>query len=171
MKKLLLTDTWKLFTYLLLPYVFFDNQIGFILNIIWLLGCFCWLLMLGAALRLRLPEGHDLSFSMFRLSMSIVLAYLTFTIVLFLTTRYNINIDSTGQTVERRDFVMLTLHILTIFSAGYCFYFLSKAITTIEQDKNVSMKSYVATFFLFCILTIGVWWIHPRIKRIIVRPN
>lgn len=62
------------------------------------------------------------------------------------------------------------MHLYTFFSFFYAIRFAAKAIASIENSKNVDIAyygTYMAGLFFF---PIGIWWIQPKINRILRTP-
>jgi len=171
MKKILTLDTWKLFTYLLLPFVFFiESPIESFLTSIWLFGLTFWFFILGYELNSIPTNNFKLAYWCFLTSIIIVFTYLSLTCILFFND-YQITKNAFDEKTEWKDMVMIPLHILTTLSLFYCIIFLSNRIVTIEQKGNIPTKEYIKTFFQFGVITLGIWWLHPRIKRILEKNN
>jgi hypothetical protein len=63
--------------------------------------------------------------------------------------------------------VIFPLHLFSMFCLFYCIYFVSKTIKTVEMQREVSFSDFVAEFFLIWFFPIGVWFIQPRINKMI----
>jgi len=62
--------------------------------------------------------------------------------------------------------LIFPLHLFSMFCIFYCFYFISKSLKAVEQQRNVTSGDYVGEFFLMWFSFIGVWFIQPRINKL-----
>lgn len=63
--------------------------------------------------------------------------------------------------------IIFFLHLLTMFAIIYTMYFTAKTITSVEMKKETHFSDYIGDFFLIWFFPVGVWFIQPRINRII----
>ena len=45
--------------------------------------------------------------------------------------------------------------------------FPAKVLNSIERNREVSLSDYIGDFFLIVFLPIGIWFLQPRINRIL----
>ena len=62
---------------------------------------------------------------------------------------------------------MTSFNLLLTFSAFYCFYFVIKTIKTVELQKELRFIDFAGEFFLICFYPIGIWFIQPKVNKII----
>lgn len=48
----------------------------------------------------------------------------------------------------------------------YVFYFMAKALKSVETQSEVSFTDCIGDFMLLIFLPIGIWFIQPRINKI-----
>jgi hypothetical protein len=48
----------------------------------------------------------------------------------------------------------------------YVIWFIAKAIATIEQNEVVTFDTYAENFFLLWFFPIGIWFMHPKVRKI-----
>lgn len=63
--------------------------------------------------------------------------------------------------------LIIPLHFFAIFCILYSMYFIAKTIKTVELQREVVFSDFVGEFFLIWFFPIGIWFIQPRINRII----
>ena len=63
--------------------------------------------------------------------------------------------------------IILSLHLVAMICIFYCFYFAAKIIKTVELQKEVGFKDFVGEFFLTWYFPIGVWFLQPKINKMI----
>ncbi|OCX52831.1 hypothetical protein BEL04_00420 [Mucilaginibacter sp. PPCGB 2223] len=67
--------------------------------------------------------------------------------------------------------VIIPLHLFSIFCIFYCLYFVAKTLKTAEVQKEVEFSDFAAEFFLIWFYPIGIWFIQPRINKLIQEPS
>jgi len=164
MKKIFTLPTWQVFIFLILPAVFPSNYVGLALTGAWFaLLAYCNY-FLGRSLYTRLPVEHDLSIKRFNFHFFFPLIYLLIVYIVF-KGGYEIHQDNYknyGWSLA----VIIPLHVFTMYCLFYVIWFIGKAIATIEQNKVVAFDNYAGNFFLLWFFPIGVWFMHPKIRKI-----
>jgi len=168
MDKLLRIRHWQIFIYLLFVPAFFpegDNQTYY--QIVWGLLFVFWIIKVDEQLYFRLPTRVNLNFNFLLINIFISATYL---IIIFLTVGgYNIT-DENYQDYGWKVWIYLPMHLYCFFSFFYAIRFTSKAIASIENNKNVDIAyygTYMAGLFFF---PIEIWWIQPKINKILRTP-
>jgi len=165
MGRLLRLQHWQIFIYLIIVPAFFpegDNEMYY--RIVWAVLFVLWVIKIDQELYNRLPDGVKLNFNFLVINLFISTVYL---ISIWLTVGgYNIT-DENYQDYGWRVWIYVPMHLYCFFSFFYAIRFTSKAIASIENNKNVdigSYRTYMAGLFFF---PIGIWWIQPKINRIL----
>ena len=164
MKKILTLPTWQVFVLLILPCIFPSSYCGIVLTILYGIFSTNCIYFLGTSLYKKLPVGHDLKIKSFTFYLFFAIAYLTIVFILF-DGGYEINQDNYknyGWTIA----IIIPLHIFTMFSLFYVIWFIAKAIETIERKNVVGFGEYAGNFFLLWFFPIGIWWVHPKVRKI-----
>lgn len=47
-------------------------------------------------------------------------------------------------------------------------YFVAKTITSVEMKKESHFSDYIGDFFLIWFFPVGIWFVQPRINKIIL---
>ena len=63
--------------------------------------------------------------------------------------------------------IIRPFHLFSIFSSFYSFYIEAKLLKTVEIQQKAKINNYIREFILFWIFIIGIWFIQPRINRIL----
>lgn len=63
------------------------------------------------------------------------------------------------------------LHLFSIFCLFHTFYFIAKTIRAAELQRNVTFSDFTGDFFLVWFFPIGVWFLQPRINKLIKAQN
>jgi len=163
MTKVFTLETWKIFLFLIVPAFFPSTFVGHILLFIWGALFAYSVYMLGNMLYQKLPAGHDLNVKRFNFNLIFAVSYMV--IVTFLLGGYTINQDNFkdyGWTAS----IIIPLHLYSMYGLFYCLYFIAKSIATIENNRPVKFDNYAGNFFLLWFFPIGIWWMHPKVRRI-----
>lgn len=62
---------------------------------------------------------------------------------------------------------LIPFHIFAVLSIFSCLFSASRSLVICEEKSKQRFDKYIGTFLLFWFYPIGVWFIHPRIKRIL----
>lgn len=166
MRKIFTIPTWQVFLLLILPGFFpVSNSIGIFISVTWALFFLCCTYLLGNILYKKLPTGHDLNLNRFHFNLFFPVIYFTIIFIVY-DGGYDINQD-TYKNYGRVAAIIIPLHLFSMYCMFYTIWFIGKTIATIENNKVVTFDNYAGNFFLLWFFPIGIWWMHPKIKRII----
>lgn len=76
------------------------------------------------------------------------------------------HIDEIMQLVILGVFVFI-LHFFSIFCILHTIYFAAKTIRSAELQTNARFSDFVGDFFLIWIFPVGIWFIQPRINKLV----
>jgi len=65
----------------------------------------------------------------------------------------------------------LPFHFIDMFCLFYLIYFVAKSIRSIELNRPAILSDWVLIFFGLLFYPIGVWFIQPKIQRIVQTVN
>lgn len=168
MGKLLRLQHWQVFIYLILIPLFFPaDETGIDYYVVWGLLFVLWVIKVDEELYNRLPNGVSLNFTLLLITLFISVAY--FIVIWFTVGGYNIT-DENYEEYGWKAWIYIPMHFFCFFSFFYALRFTAKSIACIENGKNVDLSyygTYMAGLFFF---PIGIWWIQPKINRILKRP-
>ena len=161
MARLLKTQPWVIFILLIVGLLMSnftvdnDTLTTLILKIIGCTICFIYPFTVGCILTDYLPERVRLNFNF----------YLVNSFIWFMT--YSIiTVFSDGQDKTFTGF--LAIPLFYVFYAFLHFLaFPAKTLKSIELNKEASLGDYLGDFFLIVFLPIGIWFLQPRVRRII----
>jgi hypothetical protein len=125
-----------------------------ILNISFFLLFLGWLYSVGNELGKR-RFNNSKQLLLFRIS---IIVYSLF--IILISFNDIIGIDAENPLF----FVTIVLALLSIF---YALYFVSRVLVSEEKQREVSFKEHQIECFLFFVFVIGVWFLQPRINRLI----
>lgn len=166
MLKFLKINTSLLFIILTLPWVltivFGYNypNVHMIFTLVLFTVFLLWFLGLDAELMKRIPLKIRPSNTLFLINISFV--YLGYCVIAILID-FGQNINVTG---------LAALPFLYVFYAWFSIYnHLSKLLAYSEDETEVALNKRVGDMILFFFFFIGVWWLQPRIKEVLNKPE
>src|SRR5690606_6248705 len=120
-----------------------------------------WMWIVTTGLQDRVPENIKLKINKFKIFFIIPIFYFVLYMTLFFPSLINF------QVVPTMFFIIMPLHFFVMFCIFYCIYFTAKTLKTIELQRIVRSSDYIGEFFLIWFFPIGVWFIQPRINKIV----
>jgi hypothetical protein len=165
MKKIFTLPTWQVFFLLICPCFFPSNTlVGNLLMIIWAFFTAYCVFLLGEGLYLRLPVSRGLNINRFRFNIIFSLVYLTI-VFGFSHGGYNIN-ENNYKEYGWWLVIIIPAHLYLMYCLVFTFWFIAKSLATIENNREVSFGDYVGNFFLLFFYPIGIWFVHPKVRKL-----
>lgn len=129
---------------------------------------FGWFWSIGIGLQKYLPTDIKMKIKKFKIFFFIPLTYILFLLVIIGTTLYGISSGSNavGRLVGKMLFVVIPMHLFSMFCIFYLLYFVSKTIKTTELKRTVTFSDFIVEFFMIWFFPIGIWFIQPRLNKI-----
>ena len=130
---------------------------------------FGWFWSIANGLQEKIPNEFKLNLKKFKIFFFVPLVYILSLIILIGTTAYGISSgdNAIGGIVGKMLFVVIPLHLFSMFCIFYQLYFVSKTIKIAELKRNVTFSDYLGEFFMMWFFPIGIWIIQPKINRIV----
>jgi hypothetical protein len=167
--KLFKAKTWQIFLLLILPgYLASIPGAGSILLIPWGVILAWATYSLGNMLYKKLPAENGMNLKAFNFNLVFSCCYLVF--ILCTVGGYSIDQDNFKEYGWAAYFI-IPLHLYCMYGLFYCIYFIAKSIAMIEQKKPVKFEDYAGNFFLLWFFPVGIWWMHPKVRRIFSEDN
>lgn len=120
-----------------------------------------WTWAAGINLNKRLPEELRLNTTFFKVCFFYPIFYTLFFLLFFLISIFP----------EPRFSVVFVLlipfHLFSVFCGFYCYYFVARVIKTNETGRHTSISDYIAEIFMIWFFFIGIWFLQPRINKMI----
>jgi hypothetical protein len=63
--------------------------------------------------------------------------------------------------------LMVPMHLGSMVGIFYALLFTANRLTTLERKQRVSFFDYAGPFFLFWFFPLGIWFIQPRVNRLL----
>lgn len=120
-----------------------------------------WIWIVATGLQDKVPEDIKLKVNKFKVFFIIPMVYFVLYMTLFFPSIMNFDVEPTLF------LIIMPLHFFAMFCMLYCLYFAAKTIRTVELKRIVHSSDYIGEFFLIWLFPIGVWFIQPRINKIV----
>ncbi|MDH4471219.1 MAG: hypothetical protein QE487_01355 [Fluviicola sp.] len=154
----------------MLPVMFIFPVIGLFATVIQLY----WHWSVATGLQPYLHPDTKLRVKRFKIFFFIPLIYLgIFSLVgLIITTQIQPAMTTNGEppnlTWAIPLFILLFLmHFFAMFCIIYVLYFIAKTLKSVELQREAHFSDYIGEFFLIWFFPVGVWFIQPRVNRIV----
>jgi len=125
---------------------------------------FGWFYALGTNLHKKLPIDTPMNLTKFKIFLFIPVVYMVL-ISLFMVVLVPALVVNGPQSFTSFA-IIFPIHIFSMFCIFYCLYFISKALKTVESQRQVTFSDYAGEFFLIWFYPIGIWLIQPRINKL-----
>jgi hypothetical protein len=76
-------------------------------------------------------------------------------------------IPNQNKNLEKSNPLLFVGTFVAICSMYYCLVETAKSIKQIELRRNVTFGDYLPVIFMICLLPISIWFLQPRINRIL----
>ncbi|MBB2147238.1 hypothetical protein GM921_17185 [Pedobacter sp. LMG 31464] len=161
MKSILTLKHWQIFLILVVGSLMYnftiegDQLTTMIIRIIGAIIYSLWPILTGNELYQLLPKRVTVNFNFFLFN--IFISLLVFVSILIL---------SYGEGMTFSGIYAIPMFYV-FFAILYCLAFPAKLLNCIETGKEVSMGQYLGDFFLVLFLPIGIWFLQPRINKVV----
>lgn len=147
----------------MIPYINF-------ITILTLITYYGWIWAIGSKLISKAPSDLKLNLNFLKIGILLVsiftILYMFFTNSLLLGGSNNILFNNPLWFL-----LLIPLYLLMLFCAFYIVYFTSRLIKSIEMGKSAELGDYIVDFILIMFVVVGIWFIQPRINKIIENRN
>lgn len=131
-----------------------------------------WSVVIG--LKDKIPERVSLNYRRFKIFFFFPLIYIMLFIVFFALSF--IGFGNTYQEINPifsllAFAIVIPLHLFAMFCMFYTLYFVSKSFKTVELQRKVKSSDYIGEFFLIWFFPIGIWFIQPKLNKMISQTN
>lgn len=161
MKSILRLKHWQIFLVLVISGIMYnftiegDQLSTMIIRIVGAIIYSLWPILTGNELNQFLPKKVTVNFNFFLIN--ILISLCTFISILVL---------SNGEGMTFTGIYAIPMFYV-FFAILYCLAFPAKLLNCIETGKEVSMGQYLGDFFLVFFLPIGIWFLQPRINKVV----
>lgn len=133
-----------------------------------------WFWSVAIGLQKYIPTDIRLKIKKFKICFFLPIIYILFVFfaVGALFYQFSFGNNPVEETFGKLVFVIIIpLHLLSLFCMFYLLYFMAKTIKTAELKQTVHFSDFIGEFFMIWFFPIGVWFIQPRIHKIIAEKN
>jgi hypothetical protein len=120
-----------------------------------------WIWAVAVGLKEKVPENAKLKVNRFKIFFIIPVVYFVLYMTLFFPSIMKFEVE------PALFLIIMPLHMFAMFCILYCLYFTAKTLRTVELQRKVHSSDYIGEFFLIMFFPIGVWFIQPRINKIL----
>ncbi len=154
-------DPIKLFA--LMPWIF-------IFYLVAMLVLFGWYYAIALKMDKLIPAPLKLNLRRFKILFFIPLIY--FTILISFLIAFMLNIEMLPTPIDIAPivsivFLIIPVHLFSIFCIGHTFYFVGKSIKLAELKRSVKFEDFVGEFFLAWFYLVGIWILQPKVNKLI----
>lgn len=145
----------------------------FMVPIVAILGNFVqfyWIYTVSTELqKFQAQDTRSFKVKRFKFFFFIPVIYLIFlsSYIGYIVNTVNANLEPNFLFIALGGIFIFFMHMLTIFGIIYTMYFVAKTITSVEMKKESHFSDYIGDFFLIWFFPVGIWFIQPRINKII----
>lgn len=135
-------------------------------------GLYLWMWAVGTGLQDKLPETVKMKIGRFKWSIIIPIIYFTIlSIIIVVTTNIVINdanfLERDVSFIPPFLFLFLLFHLLSIACIFYSFFFTAKTYKSVELQKEATFSDCMGEFFLIWFFPIGIWFLQPKINKMV----
>ncbi len=187
MEKLLRLKHWQLFVLMFgIPFIlqfFFaaalalapDSMIPYavmpLIMLLFIIIFFGWFYALGVNMHKRLPASVKMNLGRFKIFLFIPVIYILSICILMFFVFNNISTADQPPRYLGLFALIIPVHLFSMFCIFYCLYFNAKALKSVELQRPVTFNDFVGEFFLLWFYPVGVWFIQPRVNKLVENNN
>lgn len=129
-----------------------------------------WYWSVAIGLQNKLPETVKMKVKTFKIFFFIPIIYILligfFMSVIFSEVLYAESSPNLGLMFG--SFALIVpLHLFSVFCIFYMMYFVAKTIKTVELGREADFGDFVGDFFLIWFFPVGVWFLQPKINKML----
>lgn len=131
---------------------------------------FGWFWSVAIGLQSKVPENVKMKIKKFKVFFFIPMIYILLITLFMLISMNGLMTNGTepgGAIIGFLFAIIVPLHLFSMFCIFYSLYFVAKTFKTVELQREVSFSDFVGEFFLIWFFPIGIWFIQPKINKMI----
>jgi hypothetical protein len=136
-----------------------------ILMLLYIGVLFGWLWSVGVFLSKKLPIDATMPNGLFKGAIIIPTLYITF--ICWFVAKLMWGDEMSELFLDENLTVILTAHFTSMACIFYIFYYNAKALQSVELQRPALLSEYVGEFFLFWFFPVGLWFLQPRINKLL----
>ena len=133
---------------------------------------FGWQWSIAIGLQKLVPENVSMKITRFKVFFFIPIVYMICILLFMMIFMSGIisglpeQTDPPLEAIFGAMFLIVPLHLFSMFCIFYVMYFVAKTLKTVELQRKVSFGDFAGEFFLIWFNFIGFWILQPRINRL-----
>lgn len=127
---------------------------------------YLWTWSAGIQLNKRLPRELQMNSIFFKICFFYPFVYFP-TILLVIM----IMIHPGSDFLHFAFILFVPFHLFAIFCSFYCMYFVARVIKTTEYQRYTTVSDYIAEIFMIWFYFVGIWFLQPKINKMIDEPD
>lgn len=130
---------------------------------------FGWFWSVATGLQEYIPIEHRPNLKKYKIFFFTPLFYISFLLIYIGTSLFvGLSNDSTiDGIIGILMFVIIPLHLFSMFCMFYQLYFISKTIKMVVLKRPVIFSDFLGEFFMVWFLPLGIWVLQPKINEIV----
>ena len=148
----------------------FDNmKFAPMIMLVFIAIIFGWLWSVAIGLQKKVPDNITMKVKKFKIFFFIPIVYIL-CLMFFMTFVMNGLIDGgepNAGLIRGIVFVIVPIHLFSIFGIFYTFYFAAKTIKTVELQREVKFSDFGSELVMIWVFPVGIWLIQPKINKFI----
>lgn len=140
-----------------------------ILMLLYIGVLFGWLWSVGVFLSKKLPIDAPMPSGLFKGAVIIPTLYILF--ICWFIAKLMWGNEMSELFIEENLAVILTAHFTSMACIFFIFYFNAKALKSVELQRTALLGDYISEFFLFWFFPVGLWFLQPRINKLLEEQN
>jgi hypothetical protein len=171
MKKLLSFRHWQLFLLIVIYGAWTSpSPLKEIINSVAVITLALWLYAIGIYGQDRIEELglQPMNLKLFKVNV-IGIAVLCAAALIYSLSQGGVNEANRviANTVGPKDLIFILASLYAVFALFQTIIFASKTIAKLEYRREVTFNDYFNNLLLFCFFFIGVWFLQPKVNRLI----
>ncbi len=130
---------------------------------------FGWLWSVGVFLSKKLPADAPMPSGLFKGAVIIPTLYIIF--ICWFVAKLMWGDEMSELFIQENLAVILTAHFTSMLCIFFILYFNAKALKSVELQRPALLGDYIGEFFLFWFFPIGLWFLQPRINKVLEEQN
>ncbi len=136
-----------------------------ILMLLYIGVLFSWLGSVGVFLSKKLPIDAPMPRGLFNGAIIIPTLYILF--ICWFVAMLMWGDEMSELFLEENLTMILVAHFSSIACFFFIFHFNAKALKSVELQRPVLLGDYISEFFLFWFFPVGLWFLQPRINKLL----
>ena len=166
-KKIIELKHWKLFFLIVLPLAWTSpSPLNEIINSIGIVSFGLWIYGIGIYGYEKIKEYEygisDININRFKLNCKMTI--LTLALIFILINSF----PESKSSFSIYDIILIPISLYLSYTAFYTIIFAAKTLTILELKRKVTFVDYLLNLFLIGNLVIGIWFIQPKVKKLIL---